>query len=197
MLRVYVRIAYFVVFLIVIDCTTMIALGSSQSSHPALFDYGHCPSECWFQITPGHTTSATAHEFLTSRGYQSTSDDEYFRHYYSRPNTEWFCFIDLYSTNGIVIIMTLRVCDTLRVGDFMRVLGNPERIVYLSQNRETILSFGTNKIVIQESSLSMHSLVARVEFYSPRLANRTAGWLWRGFVPLWQYQQLEVSRPSS
>lgn len=197
MLRVYARIACFVVFLLALDCTMMIALARIQPLPAALNDYGHCSLECWFQVTPGQTTSAEAHQLLTSRGYQFTDGDEYFRHYNGGSNVEGICIIDLFSTDDIVIIMTLHVCGTLRVGDFMRVLGNPERMVYLSQDRETILSFGANKIVVQESFLSMHSLVARVEFYSSRLANRTAGWLWRGFVPLWQYQQLEVSRPSS
>jgi hypothetical protein len=175
-------------------------IGAQQPARQALDGFRvECVEQpCWYGIIPAVTRLQEAADLLSRHGWSVTRRDllDYVR---LEADNAWGCTLLTGGSIGLTrnpILESIPVanCDDLRLGDLMRQLGMPDRISSCDNLFNPVPQFdGQISVNLIDAKLSRNWLSPfdRVEriFITQGTAFPIA-LRWRGFAPLWRYQQL-------
>jgi hypothetical protein len=157
---------------------------------PDLRQFSECQFPCWNGIRPDETPVVRANRILTEAGYllETPPDTDGAFYYYRAPSPDR-CAVQLDVRQTIVQRIRLEDCPPTRIGDLIRVLGNPTAVLI----ERSGLAFGDG------SAIAFLFPVPCAELYQPetfvdtldlRSADTLRSYLqpWRGFLNGEAYQ---------
>lgn len=195
------------------------AVGQAWGRPPSGFvQVENCRLPCWNGIRPGETTLREAVDRLTDLAYEplqeQTAAIPNVMNYITQ-NSSSICQVGLGSARSMsakISELTLRVCEGASLGHIIDMLGEPESMIPMI----SLLTYHNNQVVIVMrsemcgSQLSPHSELLFISITQPQTGNaalatemilselesRVDSTLlpWRGFLPLWRYDDLFPER---
>ena len=167
-------------------------LGQALESTPEFFQHGpFCVLPCWQGINPGRTRIDPANQIMLNLGYNAEHalNNRLRLHYPSFDADQ--CRVQIEHREAVVTEMVL-YCPSLRLGDMMLLLGQPEGI----KPGDMVFYFGEGDVSIRltvdgcAARLSPYSLVQEIRLRPGPDATRTGRMVqWRGFAPVRDYLQ--------
>jgi hypothetical protein len=203
--------AVLIPIILVIFSLVSIHIGQAMDNLPvSLNGIDDCELPCWARITPRQTLLEIANGLMLESDYELIMHNQQFRVMNYRPPEPALCDVSFNYSSGAVLIVMLRQCPNVRLGDILAVLGTPERITFDTK----ALSFRDGRVIVHVSApdcyvrLSPRSRVSviyltnpgrlpprrRVMEYTPENANRSFPWL--GFLTREQYHNAIPSFPN-
>lgn len=149
-----------------------------------------CEFPCWKNITPQQTSLARANRLISGAGYTNMTSPAGIadgRFLYSLPDTER-CNIIVASEDAMVTRIRLNRCPPTRLGDLIRLLGEPEGLM---TDRFGLL-FQEGRVVVYaqriicERRFTPHTFIGVIEIHNDA-QSRYMVYPWRGFVDLQTY----------
>ncbi len=155
-----------------------------------LREFTACQFPCWFGIQPDEMPIVRAHRILTEAGYllDAPADSDGVFYYYRPPAAER-CAVQLDVRETIVRRIQLETCPPTRLGDVIRVLGQPMGVLAERNG----LAFGDGSVIVFMPPVACRdlyqpeALILSIDF---RSADLLSGYLkpWHGFYDGQYYQ---------
>jgi hypothetical protein len=110
---------------------SFVMIGRAESAAPAFASSAeNCHFPCWNTITPRTTPLDSANAITQSHGYRLASHDVRFRVISYHHDNPAACDVSLNYHEGVVLMILLRNCPSLRLGDIIAQFGMPDHLMH-------------------------------------------------------------------
>lgn len=179
---------------------------AAAAPRPLLND---CVFPCWLNIVPRGTLIDSADGMIQSLNYRLTSGDMSYRVMNYTDPTHERCDLSLNYSTGVVLMILLRNCPGVRVGDVLALFGTPDGITSDGQ----AISFQSGQVIAHiytrecREHFSLRDPINIIYLLNPgtipqrrRITDygdpvRTTLFAWRGLLTRAQYHAFDSDYP--